>query len=47
VDTGAAFEMEVVQQIHDHVAGGGDHIDIPRRAVGVDRRGAAAIGQER
>jgi len=43
----AAFEVEIVQEIKDEVAGGGDEVIVPGHAVGIDRRSAPAIGKER
>ena len=42
----AAFEMEIVKQVENHVAGGGDKILVPTQPVAVDRNGAAAMRQE-
>ena len=46
VQAGAAFEMEVVQEVDDDVARRGDEVLVPRCAVAVDRRGAAAVRKE-
>ena len=47
VDSRAAFQVKIVQQVDDHVTCRGHHIHVPRRAVAVHRHGAAAIRQER
>ena len=47
VDARTAFEVEIVQQVDDHVARGRHHVDIPGGTVAVDRRGPAAVRQER
>ena len=47
MQAGATLQMEVVQQIHDHIAAGGHEVHVPGCAIAVHRHGAAGARQER